>query len=78
MKLDFDFESVQVTEFGVGLETDDAQSFYLVPVDGDVQIALREIATATIVALDKLSVSPAKYEPGGETCSNRARVFTAQ
>ncbi len=44
MKLEFDLESVTVTEFGVGRDDDNGQTFVAVPVDADVQIALREMA----------------------------------
>ena len=41
MKLDFDLEKVTVTEFGVGRDDGDGQTFIAVPVDADVQTALR-------------------------------------
>jgi hypothetical protein len=63
MDLDFDFQSIQVTEFGVGNEEKGAQTFTLVPVDGDVQLALGEIAAATVSAMDKRTDMPVKYEP---------------
>lgn len=63
MKLDFDLESVTVTEFGVGRDDGDGQTFVAVPVDADVQTALREMVQATWAAMQKDEDGPAKYEP---------------
>jgi len=41
MKLGFDLENVIVTEFGVGRDDGNGQTFVTVPVDADVQAALR-------------------------------------
>lgn len=63
MKLEFDFESVTVTEFGVGRDAGDGQNFVAVPVDEDVQGALREMAQATWHAMQNDEDGPAKYQP---------------
>ena len=63
MRLDFDFEKVSVTEFGVGLDDGNGQSFVAVPVDAGVQDALREMAQATWDAMQKDEDGPGKYEP---------------
>ena len=63
MNLDFDLANVTVTEFGVGREDGDDQTFVAVPVGADVQAALREIVQATWYALQKDEDGPAKYEP---------------
>jgi len=63
MKLDFDIGSVTVTEFGVGRDDGNGQSFVAVPVDADVQAALREMVQATWDAMEKDEHGPAKYEP---------------
>lgn len=63
MKLDFDLEKVTVTEFGVGRDDGDGQTFIAVPVDADVQTALREMVQATWDAMEKDEDGPAKYEP---------------
>ncbi len=62
MTLNFDFEKVQTVEFGVGRDEDDNQTFRLMPVDGDVQAALREMAQATWIAMQDETDSPQKYE----------------
>lgn len=62
MRLEFDLGSVTVTEFGVGREDGDGQTFVAVPVDADVQDALREMVQATWDAMQDVD-EPAKYEP---------------
>lgn len=63
MKLEFDLESVTVTEFGVGRDDGDGQTFVAVPVDADVQGALREMVQATWDAMQKDEDGPTKYQP---------------
>ncbi|MBX3146267.1 MAG: DUF4868 domain-containing protein [Gemmatimonadales bacterium] len=63
MKLEFDLGDVTLTEFGVGRDDGDAQTFVAVPVDADVQRALREMVHETWEALQKVEDGPAKYEP---------------
>jgi hypothetical protein len=50
MKIEFDFSNVTSVEFGVGLDHDDGAgktSYFVVPADDEVQMALREMAHAT-------------------------------
>jgi hypothetical protein len=63
MKLDFDIQNVAVTEFGVGRDKGNGQAFVSMPVDADVQKALREMVAATWDAMNKDTNGPAKYEP---------------
>lgn len=63
MRLEFDLGNVTVTEFGVGRDDGDGQTFVAVPVDADVQGALREMVEATWNAMNKDEDGPAKYEP---------------
>ncbi len=63
MNINFDFENVETTEFGVGRYEGDKGTFYLVPVDGHVKVILKEMAQATIVAMEDLAENPTKYEP---------------
>jgi len=64
MKLEFDLANVDVTEFGVGREDQNGQSFVAVPVDTGVQQALREMAAATWTTMKGSNDEPAnKYEP---------------
>lgn len=63
MKLDFDIENVTATEFGVGRDEGNGQTFVSLPVDADVQKALREIVSATWQAMQKDTDDPSRYEP---------------
>lgn len=63
MKLNFDIGSVKVTEFGIGRDDGDEQTFVVVPVGADVQLALREMVQSTWDAMQKDEDGPAKYEP---------------
>jgi len=63
MTLEFDLGNVTVTEFGVGRDDGDAQTFVAVPVDAAVQGALTEMVQATWDAMQKDEDGPAKYEP---------------
>ncbi|MCW5941032.1 MAG: DUF4868 domain-containing protein [Fimbriimonadaceae bacterium] len=63
MTLEFDLASVTVTEFGVGRDDGNGQTFVAVPVDTDVQGALREMVQATWKATQNVEDGPAKYEP---------------
>jgi hypothetical protein len=61
--LDFDLKHVTVTEFGVGGDDGDGQTFVAVPVDADVQAALRDMVQATRDAMLSDEDGPVKYEP---------------
>jgi hypothetical protein len=63
MKLEFDLEKVEVTEFGVGRNDGNGQTYVAVPVDADVQTALREMVQATWDAMQQVDDGPAKYQP---------------
>jgi hypothetical protein len=63
MNLAFDIENVAATEFGVGRDEGNGQTFVSLPVDADVQKALREIVSATWQAMQKDTDDPPKYEP---------------
>jgi len=63
MTLEFDLEDVTVTEFGLGRDGGDGQTFVAVPVDIGVQQALREMVQATWDAMNRLEDGPAKYDP---------------
>jgi len=63
MNLEFDLGRVTVTEFGVGRDDGNGQTFVAVPVDADVQAAVREMVQATWDAMQKDNDGPAKYEP---------------
>lgn len=62
MNLDFDLKNVTMTEFGVGRDDGNGQTFVAVPVDGPVQAALREMVQATWEAMRRDEDGPAIYE----------------
>jgi hypothetical protein len=47
VNLSFDLENITITEFGVGRDGGDGETFVLVPVDADVQAALLDMVNAT-------------------------------
>jgi len=63
MNLEFDLEGVTVTEFGVGIDDGNEQTFVAVPVDAEVQAALHEMVQATWAAMQSEEDGPARYEP---------------
>jgi hypothetical protein len=62
MKLEFDLSNVVSTEFGVGRDDDNGQTYVAVPVDTGVQAALREMVQATWDEMKKEGDEPARYE----------------
>lgn len=70
MTIEFDFNQVRTTEFGVGKDDGDRQSFSYIAVDADVQAALREMAEATRQAMEEMSVAPSTYEPSEKYASS--------
>lgn len=70
MKLAFDFDAVQTTEFGVGRDNGDGQTFCCVAVDAGVQAALREMAETTQSTMQELSDTPSRYEPSEKYASS--------
>jgi hypothetical protein len=61
--LEFDFNQVQLVEFGLGRDDGNERTFCLIPVDGGVQDVLQEMAEATWAAMQGLTDNPPKYEP---------------
>jgi len=67
--LDFDFNEVRTTEFGVGYDEGDGREFVCITVDVGVQSALREMAVATWDSMQKIESDPAPYEPSEKYAS---------
>ncbi|MFN7835221.1 MAG: Kiwa anti-phage protein KwaB-like domain-containing protein [Burkholderiaceae bacterium] len=63
MKLEFDFEQITLTEFGIGRDDGNGQAFVVVPVDEKVQKVLRDIALSTWKIMQDGEEKPTKYEP---------------
>jgi Domain of unknown function (DUF4868) len=58
----FDFNAIQSVEFGVCYDTSQGEKYWLIPVDGGVQEALKDILTHTIRALNPTEPMEA-FEP---------------
>ena len=63
MKLEFGLDNVSVTEFGVGRDDGNGQTFVAVPVDADVQAALARDGAGDVGRDAKDEDGPTKYEP---------------
>lgn len=64
MNINFDFENIQATEFGIGhYNKDNKETLNLIPVDENVQNALKEMAQETREEMTKISKIPSKYDP---------------
>lgn len=63
MTLDFDLARVRSTEFGVGRDDGDGQTFSRIPINAHAQRALREMVDATSQGMQTYDGSPKKYEP---------------
>ena len=63
MSLQFDLNSVETTEFGVGRDDGNDDQFTFVPVDHTVQSALREMVHETWNAMRNDSEDPPQYQP---------------
>lgn len=62
MPLNFNFDRVRSTEFGVGRDSEDIEAFSLIPVDAEVQNALREMAIETHRAMNETGDAE-EYQP---------------
>jgi len=63
MNLEFDFDNVEITEFGIGLDDVDDQDFCCMAVDDEVQSALREMAQTTWKSMCESTSEPPLYDP---------------
>jgi len=71
MKLDFSLPDVTITEFGVGRDDDDGvQTYKMIPVDAEVQAALREMAASTRAAMQELDDKPPRYQASEKYASS--------
>lgn len=59
----FDFAHITSISFGVCLDTEEGESYRLVPADGDVQTALKEMMEATRAALMKEGTALQEFSP---------------
>lgn len=63
MSLEFDLTAVATVEFGIGLGTEAEEGLVLLPVDGGVQNALKEMATETWNQMQSITDDPSRYDP---------------
>lgn len=70
MNIEFDFENITTTEFGLGLDQDDSRTYVQIPVDMTVQTALKEMVQETIKQFAKNSQEPETYSPSEKYASN--------
>lgn len=74
MPLEFNFNAVRATEFGVGRDDDAEGNFSLIPVDADVQTALQEIAAGTWQAMADTEDGSQDYQPSEKYSSQEYLV----
>ncbi len=70
MRLEFDFDNVVLTEFGIGKDDNNVQTFSRVNVDGEIKEALREMAQKTWESMKNINESPERYNPAEKHSSN--------
>lgn len=63
MKLEFDINQVDTTEFGVGLDNDEKPLFFAIPVDAKVKDTLGEMVRSTWAEVQGVEGGPREYEP---------------
>ena len=63
MKLEFDVEKGEVTEFGIGRDDSTERTFSMVPVNAKVKEVLCDMVQATWNKMEQNEDGPAKYEP---------------
>ncbi len=61
--INFDFNTIQQIEFGLGQDDQNENVFHRVMVDSNVQSALEEMVSDTWTAMQNFSESPLLYEP---------------
>lgn len=69
MNIVFDFENIATAEFGFGLDQEPERSFIQIPIDIEIQIALKKMVQETIKKLKKSSEDPEKYSPSEKYAS---------
>jgi hypothetical protein len=63
MNLNFDIDNVNVTEFGVGRDDANGQTFIAISIDVDVQKTLEEMVRQTWETMQADKEGPVRYEP---------------
>jgi hypothetical protein len=63
MPTEFNLSTATVIEFGVGIDVPKGQRFVLVPIDAEVQGALREMVITTREEMEEAEGGPTTYDP---------------
>jgi hypothetical protein len=66
----FKFDQIESVEFGVCIDTEDGESYRLVPIDDSVKEALREMLAATMAALSAEGAKIEEFSPAEKYASN--------
>lgn len=74
MSIDFDFDSITSTEFGVGLEENRQRAFFVMNTDAETKKELGRMLVDTKVSLENVSAGPALYSPA-EKYSDRENLY---
>ena len=74
MTTNFDFNNITLTEFGLGLDQDQ-RSYVQVPVDGDVQSSLLEMAQETSRLMTAIAATPENYQPSEKYASTEHLIL---
>jgi hypothetical protein len=69
MMLEFDTTNIKLTEFGVGRDVGNGRTYVYVPVDADVQTALREMVAATWRTMQSFGDDSHQYDPSEKHAS---------
>jgi hypothetical protein len=75
MTINFDFENVTLTEFGLGLDQDQ-RSYIQVPVDGDVQDTLLAMAQESYILMTGKTETPETYQPSEKYASTEHLILS--
>ena len=70
MIIEFDFDNIEIVEFGIGRDYSGESRFTMLGVDANVQDALSEMAQATWSAMQTHEGGPVEYEPSDKHASN--------
>lgn len=62
----FDLDGIVTVEFGVGRESGGLRGFGLVPIDDELQDALKEMAKETFRQMEQVGTTPSAYDPADE------------
>lgn len=74
--MNFDFQTIQHCEFGIGRDLNAVhQEFVIVPTNGSVQDALREMAERTRANMFTFDANPEQYDPADKHASTEHLVL---